>query len=444
MKKILIVDDNQNNRMLLNALVEDYCEENDEAVIIDEAVNGLEALRMAKESHYQIIFMDIMMPEMDGIEATRRIREFDSKTMIIAVSAVDEGERQSQILSSGAEDYISKPISADIFAARLKNYFSLIHSRDTVKKRFNPGAANVFSPDVFSRKLLFYIQNEDDLAEFWEYYLLNHEGRCEMLSGGVRTLYAMGTVAVKMGIKNQIIVEESDAQLYMTMTELDQIDSKIIKLVFLKNLDVTDYKIQENKLTIRIPIPKKTDCSPVLPVNRVSPSVSVPLPVIEPMISTRYVATEAALQRYDYMEYEDLEDLKECVGKLNSLMMVVGGEIEPDEVDEISSNLQQISRIASGYTDSYAIGQALAGLGREIGSHRELFMEKSGDLAPMCGAFGRDLNTWIRLIFVEGASSVNYMDDTIIANAQTIESILTMNDLGANGAEENLDDIFDF
>jgi two-component system chemotaxis response regulator CheY len=438
MKKILIVDDNQNNRMLLRALVEDYCEDNNEAIIVHEAINGLEASLMAEETRYSLIFMDIMMPEMDGIEATKRIRSFEPKAMIIAVSAVDDGERQRQILGSGAEDYISKPINADIFMTRLANYFRLIDSRDAVKTKFNPGAANVFSNDVYSRKLLFYIQSDDDLAEFWEYYLLAQEGGSEHLSSSVRTLYALGALCLKLGIHNQVIVEESDTIRYMTMTEADKIDAKLIKLIFLKNSDVTDYKVQDNKLTIRMPIIKKLESKIVVPAP-----IFVPSPVIEPAVIPQYVAVHETLQTYDYMDDEDLEELKENVGKLNSLMMVVGGEIEPHEVEEISSSLYQISKIATGYTDSYAIGQALAGMGSTIADHKELFVAKSNDLAPMCAAFGRDLNSWIRLVFVEGASSVHYMDDTIIANAQMIESILKM-DESSSAADDGLDDIFDF
>jgi len=439
MKKILIVDDNQNNRMLLRALIEDYCESNDESVTIHEAHNGLEASLLAEDTHYSLIFMDIMMPEMDGIEATHRIRSFDPKVIIVAVSAVDDGERQRQILSNGAEDYISKPINADVFIARLGNYFSLIHSRESVKNRFNPSAANVISADIFSRKLLFYIQNEDDLAEFWEYYLLAQEGGSEYLSNGVRTLYALGAISLKLGNKNQIIIEESDSNLYMTMTGMDHIDSKIIKLIFLKNSDVTDYKIQENKLSIRIPRPEKKHV-----LVAIVPQTVATVAQTAPSSSTiPYVAAQEVLHVYDYMELDDLSDLREYVGKLNSLMLVVGGEIELHEVEEISTNLQQISRISSGYADSYAIGQALLGMGYAISEHKALFMAKSNDLAPMCAAFGRDLNSWIRLIFVEGASSVHYMDDTIIANAQTIQAILTMDDTGGESCE-GLDDIFDF
>lgn len=438
MKKILIVDDNQNNRMLIRALIEDYCEDNDEAVSIHEAVNGLEASLMAEDEHFEIIFMDIMMPEMDGIEATMRIRSVDPKAMIIAVSAVDDGERQRQILSSGAEDYISKPVNADIFTARLGNYFGLVRSRESVKSRFNDSAANIFSADIFSRKLLFYVQNEDDLSEFWEYYLLNQGLGSEPLSSGVRTLYAVGAVGVKLGSKSQIIVEESDQYIYMTMTEMDRIDEKIIKLVLLKNPDASDYKIQDGKLSIRIPRPKENKV--VLASAPVS--VQTHTRVEEPIATVAYVATQEVLQVYNYIDKSDMGDLKEYVGKLNSLMMVVGSEIEEQEVEEIADNLQKISSIASGYSESYAISQALAELGRAIVTHKGMFVAKSDALAPMCGAFGRDLSSWIRLIFVEGSTSVHYMDDTIITNAQMINSALTMED--HNGSEENLDDIFDF
>lgn len=444
MKKILIVDDNENNRMLLRALLEDYAEDNSVEFNIREAVNGLEASLIVQDEHFHLIFMDIMMPEMNGIEATKRIRTQDAKAMIVAVSAVDDGERQKQILQNGAEDYIAKPINANIFLARLDNYLSLIESRDTLTKKFNPSAANLFSKEIFSRKLLFYIQNDDELAEFWEYYLLYSSQRSESLSDAIRTIYALASIGLKVKTKLQIIVEESMETMFITLVGLDDIDAKIVKLIMAKNPTVTDYIIRDGKISIRLKRPDieqsaVTSNDEIAAVAAVTPVVSATAAPV-----STYKATEEKIQVYDYMEEEDLMDLKEFVGKLNSLMMVVGGEIEHHEVDEISNSLQQISRICSGYTDSYNIGNTLAAMGRAIAGHRDLFMIKAGDLAPMCAAFGRDLKSWIELIFVEGASDVHYMDDTIIANAKMIENILTMNDVDHADAAEDLDDIFDF
>jgi CheY-like chemotaxis protein len=441
MKKILIVDDNENNRMLLRALLEDYSEDNDEALDIHEAVNGLEASLVAEDEHFDLILMDIMMPEMDGIEATHRIRARDAKVMIVAVSAVDDGERQRQILCNGAEDYISKPINADIFTARLASYFSLIDSRKTTHKQTNANATNLFSKEVYARQFNFFIADDDELSEFWEYYLLDSAERSEELSDAIRTIYALASIGLKLRAKLQIIVEESMDKMYVTLAGIESIDAKIIKLIMMKNPSVTDYKLEESKFCIRLERPRISE-----PVNIIyeAPAPAVVAPASPQTPNSTYTAVYEESHVYDYMDDEDLMDIKEYVGKLNSLMLIVGGEIESHEVDEINNNLQHISRIASGYTDSYAIGRALAMMGRAIMNHNDLFMGKAADLAPMCAAFGRDLSTWIQMIFVDGTTNVHYMDDTIIANAQTIEGILTMDDTAANGADENLDDIFDF
>ena len=436
MIKILIVDDNQNNRMLIRALVEDYCEDNDKMVLISEATNGLEASLLAEDDRFGLIFMDIMMPQMDGIEATQRIRSFDSKAMIVAVSAVDDGERQKQILSCGAEDYISKPINADIFLARLGNYFSLIESRSNPKTHSNPDAANVFSGDIFSRKVIFYIQNEDDLAEFWEYYLLDSDLGSEELSGCVRALYALGGIVLKLVTNMQMIIEESKDLYYMTMTEAEKVNSKILQLIMLKNPEVTEYKIENNKLSIRVSRPIK-----------ITPELKPLLPVVEPLMvvqndTSSSDAVPQALQVFDFMEYEDLVDLQEYVGKLNSIMLIIGGGVEPHEVDEISIVLQNIGRVAIGYTDSYIIGQALSRLGFIVASHQSEFVEQSSALGPLCAAFGRDVESWMIQIFTTGAPSVDYMNDTIVANAQMMESFLTMDDSAL--ADSGMDDIFDF
>lgn len=446
MQKILIVDDNLNNRMLLRALLEDYGEENTISLSIDEAVNGVEAVAMAAETAYDMVLMDIMMPEMDGIEATRQIRAKDSKVMIVAVSAVDDSARQKEILGCGAEDYISKPIKADVFRARLGNYFTLIHSRHTVPKRFNPSPANLFSSEIFSRKLLFYIQNDDELSEYWEYYLLNSEKGYEELSAAVRTLFSIGSIGNKLKLKLQLITEEGDDFLYMTMVGIDQIDEKIVKLILIKNSDVRDYKIEGSKISVRIPkivhSPSKTVPEPVVPT--VAPlKEESPEPVAQNVPVTAYVAQEQALQVYSYMDKEDLENIKEHLSDLDSLLLLVGnGDIQYEEVEGIVLNLMRIGKVAKLYTESYAIGHALSDLALAITPHIDTFIHKSRELGPLCAAFSRDLGSWIRLIFHEGASSVNFMDDTIAANAQMISSFL----LSDSASEEavDLDDIFDF
>jgi CheY-like chemotaxis protein len=89
----------------------------------DPAANGLEALAAVKRQSYDIIFMDVQMPEMDGLEATRRIRAFAAAAgrrgpWIIALTANAMQDDRGLCLAAGMDDYVSKPFKqADISAA---------------------------------------------------------------------------------------------------------------------------------------------------------------------------------------------------------------------------------------------------------------------------------------------------------------------------------------
>ncbi len=84
--------------------------------------NGRAAVEALNQAEYDVILMDIQMPEMDGIEATRRIRALPtakSRVAIIALTAqVGEEERRERI-AAGMDDYISKPINFDILFTKL-------------------------------------------------------------------------------------------------------------------------------------------------------------------------------------------------------------------------------------------------------------------------------------------------------------------------------------
>ncbi len=79
----------------------------------DVANNGLEVLQALQEKPYDVVLMDIQMPEMDGLEATRRIRDSGMNTRIIAMTAhALEGDR-AECLQAGMNEYITKPINME-------------------------------------------------------------------------------------------------------------------------------------------------------------------------------------------------------------------------------------------------------------------------------------------------------------------------------------------
>lgn len=104
--EILIAEDNAINLKLIVKVFEKM------GYKVDTASNGLEVLELLKNKKYNIIFMDIQMPDMDGLETTRIIiKKYEERPVIIAVTANATNEDKNTCLESGMDDYISKPIS---------------------------------------------------------------------------------------------------------------------------------------------------------------------------------------------------------------------------------------------------------------------------------------------------------------------------------------------
>jgi CheY-like chemotaxis protein/nitrogen-specific signal transduction histidine kinase len=104
---VLIAEDYEINRILIDEMMQNY------GIEPEFALNGLEAVEKTLHKTYDLIFMDINMPVMNGIEATEMIRKQDIKTPIIALTANSlEGDRENY-LSQGMDNYLSKPIDVD-------------------------------------------------------------------------------------------------------------------------------------------------------------------------------------------------------------------------------------------------------------------------------------------------------------------------------------------
>jgi CheY-like chemotaxis protein len=105
--KILVVDDDALGRQLMHLIL------TREGHRVDVAANGLEALAAVKRNQFDIVFMDLNMPDMDGIEASRQIRAWekgDSHTFIVALTASYLPEIGEALFDAGMDNYISKPL----------------------------------------------------------------------------------------------------------------------------------------------------------------------------------------------------------------------------------------------------------------------------------------------------------------------------------------------
>jgi len=449
MTNVLIVDDNQNNRMILKFLLEDYAEEKgDESLFeIREVEDGILAVKECEEQAPDIIFMDIMMPNMDGIEATKIIKNKYKKTLIIAVSAVDDDERKKLILHNGAEDYVSKPINGAIFSARLENYISLARNRKEIKESATSEtkvigfAHNVYTKDVFAHQIVFYIGDDDALSEFWEYYLLGEHKEYEDLSDIVRSAYAIASLHLKLEHICRIVVEESDRNIYFSIGGFDKKDEQIIKLIMAKNSQVRNWRFKNGTFSAYI---EKIEITTEV-VEPIVEKETVAQVVVEETQENLDVDTSSAwgdeLQVFDFLDSFDLEELDDRIGQLSSMLLQVGSSApSEDEAREIADLLDKIGRTLTGYTETFTIGQALQGFSQDIIDNMDTFLEQAKALGTMFQAFSNDFTTWKEMMFETGAPSVSFMDETIVVNVQTITSMIKVDD----SADNNADDIFDF
>lgn len=108
-KSILIVEDNKINQMITKKILEK------KDMICTVVDNGVDAIRLTKEGNFDVILMDIHMPGISGIEATKKIREFNQTVPIIALTAVTIEENLEEFYRAGFSEFIPKPFKADDF-----------------------------------------------------------------------------------------------------------------------------------------------------------------------------------------------------------------------------------------------------------------------------------------------------------------------------------------
>ncbi|PKK97743.1 MAG: DNA-binding response regulator [Tenericutes bacterium HGW-Tenericutes-2] len=118
--KVMLVDDQVIVREGLRALLES-CEDIE---IIDEAGNGLEAVTKAKTRIPDIILMDIRMPEMDGVEATRQIKLYNSDIIVIILTTFDEDDYIIKAMTYGASGYLLKDIGREKLIQAIRDSLS--------------------------------------------------------------------------------------------------------------------------------------------------------------------------------------------------------------------------------------------------------------------------------------------------------------------------------
>jgi len=115
---ILLAEDNIINQKVAQSIFKNIGYE------IDLARNGVEAVKLAEEKKHDVVFMDLLMPEMDGFQAAEKIRGLGLEMPIVAMSADDDDQRKADAILSGMDEYLSKPARVEKIKQLLIKLFS--------------------------------------------------------------------------------------------------------------------------------------------------------------------------------------------------------------------------------------------------------------------------------------------------------------------------------
>ncbi len=433
---ILVVEDNDVNLELITLLIEQYSKDNDYVLNVFTARNGEEAVKICNENHIDIIFMDLMMPAMNGNEATKIIKAKHPKTMIIVISAFGDEAKQKEMLKNGAEDYMVKPVNAPLFKSRLHNYLQLIKTRNHIG--ISPKAHNLFTSKVYNYRMDFTVASDTDLSEFWEAILirLDFQRHIEHLSDFVRFIYRIGSLQLQHKYQFHIVIEEDAENFFFTLDNVQLIGCKSIDALIEKYYAEAVHICKGNLLTFLLP---KIDLAQEVPIEKAAPEE----PVEKSQVLSFTTQSDTVLKTFDILDQDELDDFEDYLFKLRSLILLMEkSSLEHSDIEELSHCFHEMASILSISNDTYVLSNALHELSNAITANQEHFKETSHQLFDFINAFMNDLIFWKSKIFYEGAPSVDFLNDSITTNANMLNALL-LPDSGTK-EDEDIDDIFDF
>ena len=420
MYKVLIVDDNDNNRLTLNLLLEEV-----EDIEVYEAEDGQVAVEMCVKNDFDLIFMDIMMPNLDGFEATKYIKQVNKKCMIIALSALDDEVSKHKMLSLGAEDYLTKPLNADHFLQRIKQYLRIIELRNKQIHKFSK-ALNPFNAHVFHRNITFRIDDEEALAQYWDYWL-NGEKNIINLSDCVRLIYGFSLWLLKHDYECSIVVEENEEKMYMMLLQVKPLRSNIIKNILLKHFANAKYILSNDMLTFQLDKEIKHNNGVVEVSDEAKKILSKTHDNI--LSAVEYINSTAIsfIPKIDGLEMINDETDK--------AILVFEKEPTKHNLTVIYENFQEYADILEELMDFEHLGFAVQTLINFLGTltEEQFDPEKSKRLSAMLLNLLHDLASWRENVFItQVARDIHYLDSSLLSSCIQIEAIFEEKSVDVN------------
>jgi signal transduction histidine kinase/CheY-like chemotaxis protein/HPt (histidine-containing phosphotransfer) domain-containing protein len=248
--RILIVDDIDTNLKVAKGLMQPY------KMQVDLCSSGIEAIERVKENDYDLVFMDHMMPEMDGIEATKLIRKTHANLPIVALTANAVSGTKEMFLSNGFSDFLSKPIDIIKLNSILEKWLPEEKQEKTTETACASSNVNIEILDTFYKDGLKKIKEIKECLETDNYSLYTiyiHALKSASASVGALDLSEMAKLLEKAGKQGDFTYIKHNTSKFLTALEtlLDNINATLLENKKIGQEGPLDYealKIELNKL----------------------------------------------------------------------------------------------------------------------------------------------------------------------------------------------------
>ena len=181
--RILLAEDNITNQIVAKGILEKF------GYSVDAVANGIEAIRALEKIPYDMVLMDLQMSELDGLKATRMIRNTASNVInpnipVVAMTANAMAGDREKCLNAGMNDYISKPVDPIILAEKIEKWINRIQSRNperstVVQKKDKKHGPGTFNPQALRANLM---EDKQLIAAAIRTFLDDMPGQIEILS----------------------------------------------------------------------------------------------------------------------------------------------------------------------------------------------------------------------------------------------------------------------
>jgi len=431
---ILITDDIEDNRLILKTICKKI-----ENVKIFEAVNGLEATQIVDSKDIDIVLMDVMMPVMDGFEATKIIKSTANPPYLLIITAVADKETEDKFTRLGIDGYVRKPIDKEGIRSRLET----LKNSCLIKKGIKTGMSTKkpLSKQALkcrNFKTYFYVEDEEDAMNLG-LWLTDYKGRTDanitfVFEDSLAAIYRICKICIQKSSTLTIVVEEDFENIYLTFIPSNSLDCMEVgeKLpnTIKENLICETTLIY---LTVKINGDVKNTFAEPLKAQEEIQKEKINVSEEDVKLLRRSHTEKISAREFvaDYSNsgsMDEIYDLRDIEDKWKELVSEVSHQKTKEALTAlIDGAIDEYARVVNRIYEFSAIGYALSSLCAFL---RSVEGQRVAEIAPKLALLLEhvldDLVNWRNTIFVsQSTADIHYLDSSLLSSCMQIDAILS-------------------